>query len=50
LKSNLCTFAPFRWFNPQNGSWAEYGMLEAGIVATIESPDNNPWVLIATQQ
>jgi hypothetical protein len=38
----------YRWFNPKSGDWAGYGTLEAGSVATLKSPDKNPWVLIAT--
>ena len=37
----------YRWFNPKSGDYTGKDTLDNGSVATLESPDKNPWVLIA---
>jgi len=40
----------YSWFNPKSGNWGSTGNLESGSVATLHSPDSNPWVLIAIKK
>ena len=40
----------YRWFDPKEGKWNGSGTSKSGIIATLKAPDNNPWVLIATQK
>lgn len=39
----------YRWFDPKKGAWTGSGTIESDIIATLEAPDSNPWVLIATK-
>lgn len=40
----------YRWFDPKEGVWSGSGTTESGIVTTLNAPDKDPWVLIATKQ
>jgi hypothetical protein len=40
----------YRWFNPREGEWNGSGAIHSGIIATLDAPDDEPWVLIATRR
>jgi hypothetical protein len=35
----------YRWFDPKTGDWASSGTLQPRVVAELEAPDKNPWIL-----
>jgi hypothetical protein len=40
----------YSWFNPKEGKWNGSGSIQSGIIATLDAPDDEPWVLVATRK